>query len=557
MKLKKLLLFILTVTLYGGVTFAQQTDTVYVPANKSDGTPYVNSLIDYIVADTNATGEQLHSVYKLDRGNFYIVDKAVDLKNPVKIVADPPVENDPTKVPPKILSNVTADGGTSTMNLINTWADITIKNVWLAGIDAGGQNRGWGFGQALAVQDSFVTVTLDGVWLDYNGWSAIATAQPHTSWFINNLHARNEQNPGDQWTTFVFFFEQAGVVDTFVAKNCTYFQSNSFFIFPPDVVQYIEVDHCTFVNLLKWPFHETQWLKAKFTNNIFYNVSALSLTEKEEEGQDPDHLEYGLINVDTLAANELGEPGEYTIPESEREIIVKNNLYYFTQDLQEYWANNDSVKAQLWMNSRTRAMFDNDAEWPGLVEENTWNQDPMFNDFPALSEATAKLVQVCKDIRAGSTHEWDWDADQVSDPQFYRLINPYPLPENFKSYAGLLGTDGLPIGDLNYYPELVSVEENTQSVPNDFQLLQNYPNPFNPSTIIRFNLNKSGYVKLSVFNLLGERIITLVDDVKNAGSHFVTWNGRNSAGLNVPAGIYFYKLEMENNIQVKKMTLLK
>jgi hypothetical protein len=202
-------------------------------------------------------------------------------------------------------------------------------------------------------------------------------------------------------------------------------------------------------------------------------------------------------------------------------------------------------------------MFDNDGEWPGLVEENTWNQDPMFNDFPALSEATAKLVQVCLDIRAGSMHEWDWDADQVSDPQFYRLINPYPLPENFRSYAGLVGTDGLPLGDLRYYPDLVSVEENSNSVPNDFQLLQNYPNPFNPSTIIRFNLNKSGYVKLSVFNLLGEKVITLVDDVKNAGSHFVTWNGKNSAGVSVPAGIYFYKLEMENNIQVKKMMLLK
>lgn len=546
----------LFLVIFMGTLFAQSADTVYVPAELSDGTPYVNSLIDKVVADTNTAGQQLHKVYKLERGKFYLLDKAMNLRNPVELVADPPVPGVP---PAKILSNINASGGTATNNLINTWADIKIKNIWLGGTDVGGNGRGWGQGNALMVQDSLVRVHLDGVWADYNGWAAFSTKQPHTKWYINNFHTRNEQNPGDQWTTFLLYFEPAKVIDTLIVKNSTYFQSNSCFLFPPTTVLYLEVDHCTFVNTLKHPFHQHQWLKAKFTNNIFYNAGSLAFTPKEAESQDPHGLPYGLINVDTLTGNVMGQPGPYTIPENQRSIIVKNNLWYFSKEIQDYWATHDSVVPQPFMNERTAAMFANDAVWPGLVAENNWNQDPKFNDFPDLSAAVAKLAQVCNDIRAGNTHEWDWDSDQQTDPDFYRILIQYPLPENFRSYSGLKGTDGNPLGDLTYYPasELVSVEQQNGQIPATFELKQNYPNPFNPTTQIGYQINKSGHVTLSVYNLLGQKVKTLVNELKAPGYYSVVWDGKNDSGYNIPAGVYFYKLEMENNVQVKKMMLLK
>ena len=538
--------------------YAQEVDTVYVPAEDEDGNYLVNSLIDYVVADTNENGEQLHTVYKLERGKLYLLDQAMDLRNPVELVADPPIADDPTMVPPKILSNTTADGGTATQNLINVWEDITLKNIWLGGMSVNGSTRAWGLGQALQVMDSLVTVRMDGIWADYNGWSAFGTGQPHTSWFINNLHARNEQNPGDVWTTFLFYLEAGTVLDTFKVTNSTYFQSNSFFLFPPAYIQHLEVDHCTFANILKWPFHSTQWLDAKITNNIFYNVSALSLTENEEEGQDPDWLEYGLINVDTLFANSVDslEPGPYTIPENERMVEVKNNLYYWCAGVQDYWANNDSVKASVWMNSRTEAMFADDETWPGLVAENNWNQDPMFNDFAELAEANAKLVQVCKDFRTGNMYQWDWDIDVEDYPELYEVIYQYPVAENFRSYSGLTGTDGLPLGDLKYYPQDVGVEEETQT-PVQFALEQNYPNPFNPVTTINFQLFEKGTVELTIYNLLGEKVRTLLDARRDAGSYSITWNGTNDAGQRVSSGVYFYSLETENSSMMKKMTLVK
>jgi hypothetical protein len=557
----RLLISTLLLIAFAGMLYAQSADTVYVPAFEEDGvTPYYDSLIDYIVADTNASGEQLHSVYKLDRGSFYILNKAVTLRNPVHIVADPPIKDDPLNTPPKIMSNINLDGGTSTGNLIITFADITLKNLWLSGIDLGGVNHGWGFAGALWVTDSLVTVNLDGIWCDWNSWSSFGTDQPGTKWYINNLHARNEQNEGDQWTTFLFYLENATVLDTFVVTNTSYFQSNSFFIFPPSVVKYLEVDHCTFVNSYKWPFHQTQWLTAKFTNNIFLNSGALGLTVEQSESQDPDGLMYGIINVDTLFANATDSiaGGPYTIPEEERVVEVKNNLWYYSPEIETYYTNHPDIMRAVFMNARTEAMFANDEDWPGLVAENNWNQDPMFDDFPRLSEAVTLLAGAITDIQAGNTHQWEWDGDQISDPEFYKLLIQYPTIENFASHSGLKGTDGLPLGDLTFYDETaLGIEEGIDGIPEGFVLEQNYPNPFNPSTTINYQLNEGGKVQLIVYNVLGKKVRTLVNENKGIGSHSVTWNATDEAGKRVASGVYFYKLVAGSNSSMKKMLLIK
>jgi Secretion system C-terminal sorting domain len=551
--LKPIFTYIFLVLLIGTLR-AQSADTVVVPANLDDGTPYFDSIIDYVVADTNATGQQKHKIYRLERGQFYILNQAISLRNPIELVAYPPEPNDSTKTPPKIMSNINEDGSTSTGSLIITWADITVKNIWLSGIDFGAVNHGWGTNGALLVNDSMVTVNLDGVWCDYNSWSAFGTSQPHTSWHINNFHARNEQNDGDQWTTFLFYLEGATVVDTFIVTNSSYFQSNSCFLFPPKVVKYMEINHCTFVNSFKWPFHQTQWLTAKITNNIFYNSGSLGLTATEAESQDPNGLMYGLINVDTLFAHAAGgdtlAPSPYTIPENERVIEVKNNDWYYSSEIESYLTSHDSVMHPIWMNSRTISMFADKTTWPGLVEENTWNQDPMFTDFADLSVADGLLAQACTDIRGGNTHGWQWDADQATDPDFYKLFIQYPTAENFKSSSGLMGTDGKPIGDLSYYP-LTGVE-NIKQLPTQFYLDQNYPNPFNPSTTIGFSIANSGRFTLKVYNILGQEVATLVNGEMNVGFHKIAFNASSLA-----SGLYIYKLSGNNVNLTKKMMLLK
>jgi hypothetical protein len=96
------------------------------------------------------------------------------------------------------------------------------------------------------------------------------------------------------------------------------------------------------------------------------------------------------------------------------------------------------------------------------------------------------------------------------------------------------------------------VELISNEIPVDFCFNQNYPNPFNPITTISFSLPQVSYVSLKVFNALGEEIEILVSEELSAGNYQYDWNA-----INLPSGIYFYKLQSENFVETKKMILLK
>jgi hypothetical protein len=96
------------------------------------------------------------------------------------------------------------------------------------------------------------------------------------------------------------------------------------------------------------------------------------------------------------------------------------------------------------------------------------------------------------------------------------------------------------------------VEEIAGSVPQGYTLSQNYPNPFNPSTTIDFTLPASGFVSLKVYDVLGREVMTLINEVKPAGTYRATFDG-----WNLPSGTYFYALKAGSFSEVKKMTLLK
>ena len=94
-------------------------------------------------------------------------------------------------------------------------------------------------------------------------------------------------------------------------------------------------------------------------------------------------------------------------------------------------------------------------------------------------------------------------------------------------------------------------------VPDEYALSQNYPNPFNPSTQIDYQLPEAGDVALEVYNVLGQRIRTLVRGVQEPGYHRVTWDGTDTHGRSVSSGVYFHHLATRTFMQTKVMILLK
>jgi len=95
------------------------------------------------------------------------------------------------------------------------------------------------------------------------------------------------------------------------------------------------------------------------------------------------------------------------------------------------------------------------------------------------------------------------------------------------------------------------------STPSSFKLHQNFPNPFNPATMIQYDLPQPGRVKVEVFNILGQRVKTLVDEFQQAGYRSALWDGRNAAGGEVASGVYFYRIAAGDFNSVKRMTLVR
>lgn len=104
-----------------------------------------------------------------------------------------------------------------------------------------------------------------------------------------------------------------------------------------------------------------------------------------------------------------------------------------------------------------------------------------------------------------------------------------------------------------------ATENGDVSVPEVFTLMQNYPNPFNPSTTITFEVADAGDrdVSLTVFDVLGRKVRTLVDASLSPGAYSYMWNGNDDVGRPVASGIYLYRLEIGEFAATRSMTLIK
>jgi hypothetical protein len=171
-----------------------------------------------------------------------------------------------------------------------------------------------------------------------------------------------------------------------------------------------------------------------------------------------------------------------------------------------------------------------------------------FNDRQYI-----KQTEEGTDVGTSDSASWDfqWIAptDKVGDITFYA--------------AGLAANnDSFIIGDSVYTATLsilrTDINDPELSIfPNNYNLRQNYPNPFNLSTQIDFTLARSSNIKIEIYDALGQRITTLVDDEFGAGYHSVNWYGLNEKGNEVASGIYLYRIETGDYAESRKMLLLK
>jgi hypothetical protein len=138
----------------------------------------------------------------------------------------------------------------------------------------------------------------------------------------------------------------------------------------------------------------------------------------------------------------------------------------------------------------------------------------------------------------------------------WNFLHEVQIEPNSEIRVKLLSSnDGFCIADaINFYQNTTTNVENFELAVTDFKLYQNYPNPFNPSTVISYQLSAVSYVTLKVYDILGREIATLVEGVKEPGTHNSAFHIPNST---FSSGVYFYQLRAGNFVETKKMIVIK
>ncbi|MDA0337156.1 MAG: T9SS type A sorting domain-containing protein, partial [bacterium] len=123
--------------------------------------------------------------------------------------------------------------------------------------------------------------------------------------------------------------------------------------------------------------------------------------------------------------------------------------------------------------------------------------------------------------------------------------------------AGGVDVEETRLHDITLEPLATVVATPTQVLPERAALAQSYPNPFNPQVLIPFQLAQAGPVQLTIHDLLGQRVRTLIDEVLPAGAHIVTWDATDAEGHMAASGIYLYRLRVTGAVLSRRMVLLR
>jgi predicted extracellular nuclease len=174
------------------------------------------------------------------------------------------------------------------------------------------------------------------------------------------------------------------------------------------------------------------------------------------------------------------------------------------------------------------------------INDVTVNEILSYGDF-AVTDAAGLIVQI------GGSDAYDY-TPVVGDKIEFITGN---LTYSYDKYEVLLRSNA-DMGTVT-----VKIDEDNNGIPSTYSLNQNYPNPFNPTTNIQYGIAKEGLVTLTIYNIMGQEVKTLVNTNQNGGTYKVAWNGLDNHNRMVPNGVYIYRIISDNFVKSKKMIFLK
>ena len=449
----KLFLFFITIIFAQSEMFAQ--DILDVPPLDDANMP---TLASTIMGDTTATGERksANRVYRLQRNAIYIMDATVVANYDVRIIAE-----DGTDRPPIIAAGKDAEANNvfPFFSITGEGTSHSFKDIIFQGVDTERKYNKWF--QGLVFNADNLSVSFQGcVFNAFTGGATQFYGSKNLSLYFRDCVWRNGVA-----SNHPFIGQQVTLdlqMDTLIVTNCTYFNNNSFWLFQEvGLSKFTVIEHNTIFTSLIDMMRLRYTSNTNIRSNLFYGTHAFgdTPTSRTNKWYEPDNSPYSIISLYEVPSDILDAAG---FTEAGRVVNVTNNAYYTPQKIRDYWDADATITGVVWMNDRTKALF-NDGSHPDFYAKDNIEKNPNFTDTDMDTWVVDQVTSFCTTFRSTDSdngHAFNGDAGSLRNYDEHKGVDilsglTWPLPETMAySDAELLagGHDGLPIGDLNWDP---------------------------------------------------------------------------------------------------------
>ena len=422
---------------------AQAGNELTVEWANPDGTVKINALVDAVRGDTVAGGARANAnrVYKLKKGGFYWITERIENNGfTLRLVGETP---GPTALDnPAVIQMVPRPDGSVDGRMITGLSSVTLKNLWLSGRDYNGVQT---YYQPIQMDASNARFEIDNCVLEQTNFALIAYTGKNNKIFYTNCKFRNliGQPSTQQW-------EGRGISiwadqDTVIVENSTFFNVGmTAFQLEGGAAKYIRFNHNTLVNVGR-SINTGNWFReAYFANNLCINVwwhgeGAADIANNLRN--DPRNTHGGLYSIGTL-------PSQYG-PEQGRRIVFANTAAYLDPKFIAFYA--DTIRRAGFVGPVTREDFLKKYGPAMTVKDTLWlTNQPGLATYPSAALMDSMILNI-RNLRANITPAKRY----FYNPTQFPTDVAWPLPENFTYTDASLrtkGTDGLPLGDLNWFP---------------------------------------------------------------------------------------------------------
>lgn len=566
------LFFMLTVT-----GFAQwDGDTLLVLPTEDSGLTLEAAIAADIQANDGST-PPANRVYVLQKNGAYVVNSTITNDGwPLVIRSERNAEGN---MPIVVMINNDATS-TNNPNFITFSGSVYLQGIQYLGYldekDDGSVDTTYQHyipGGVLTSQDPGFDVVVDGcIMTQTRGQFLRTTAFCHKVVMTNNIFGNSGQMPRSNFGAGKIIDLRDVQCDTLVMQNNTIVN-----LFDRVIrhrgstanLDYFLFDHNTLVN--DCGYHGVMALgsvgnEVNITNNLFIDPFVFGQdTDKvrQSEFDEPRELDdFGLAKMTWISTDTVGQAAGNTF------FVVSGNYYSISDENQAFynstigpdWGRSAGVPAEgEILTSRIKNAI-SDADNAFVKEDislvNVPNSPVVLAEWYRTSAIDGGAGKTKNTDNFPRDYSKDYDRKSYS---YFRDTLDCTYDETTAAYRGAEGN--YPAGDLNWYPELkaawiesplVNDVVRTSPVASDFTLEQNYPNPFNPATKIVYSIAKESKVSLEVFNILGQKVATLVNATQAVGQYDVNFNASE-----LSTGIYIYRLSTGDFVSTKKMMLIK